>query len=168
MFLVDKYYNDSNFITCHQDIINKIIYSFNSHNKIYENLDDVMKLPKEKFNILIEDLVNGTWQYSNFQHLIVYGPLGSGKEYLVNKLLEKIFGKSNTELKEIEYVVSGYSNIKTKIMIKQSKHHIIIEPNSNGFDKYLIQEIIQDYAKSELLNILKKRRLFKIVVINKN
>jgi len=52
-------------------------------------------------------------------------------------------------------------------MIKQSKHHIIIEPNSNGFDKYLIQEIIQDYAKSELLNILKHRKLFKVVVINK-
>jgi len=52
-------------------------------------------------------------------------------------------------------------------MIKQSKHHIIIEPNSNGFDKYLIQEIIQDYAKSELLNILKNRKLFKVVIINK-
>jgi replication factor C subunit 3/5 len=71
------------------------------------------------------------------------------------------------ELKEVEYTVSGYSNTKTKIMIKQSKHHIIIEPNSNGFDKYLIQEIIQDYAKSELLNILKHRKLFKVVVINK-
>ena len=52
-------------------------------------------------------------------------------------------------------------------MIKQSKHHIIIEPNSNGFDKYLIQEIIQDYAKTELLNIMRYKKLFKIVVINK-
>ena len=26
----------------------------------------------------------------------------------------------------------GYSNLKIKIMIKQSKNHIIIEPNSNG------------------------------------
>jgi len=52
-------------------------------------------------------------------------------------------------------------------MIKQSKHHIIIEPNSNGFDKYLIQEIIQDYARSELLNIIKNRKLFKVVIINK-
>ena len=52
-------------------------------------------------------------------------------------------------------------------MIKQSKNHIIIEPNSNGFDKYLIQEIIQEYAKSELLNIIKQRKLFKVVIINK-
>ncbi len=167
MFLVDKYYNDSNYITCHQTIIDKIIESFDAHNQIYSNVNSVIKLPQHDFHKVINDLEYGTWRYSNFQHLIVYGPSGCGKEYLVNKLLEKIYGKSGTELKEVEYTVPGYSNTKTKIMIKQSKHHIIIEPNSNGFDKYLIQEIIQDYAKSEPLNILKHRKLFKVVVINK-
>ena len=167
MFLVDKYYNDSNYITCHQTIIDKIIDSFDAHNQIYANIESVIQLPNQDFSKIINDLEYGTWRYSNFQHLIVYGPSGCGKEYLVNKLLEKIYGKNSVELKEVEYTVSGYSNTKTKIMIKQSKHHIIIEPNSNGFDKYLIQEIIQDYAKSELLNILKHRKLFKVVVINK-
>jgi replication factor C subunit 3/5 len=167
MFLVDKYYNDSNYITCHQAIINKIIDSFDAHNQIYSNIDSIIKLPNIEFNKIINDLEYGIWRYSNFQHLIVYGPSGCGKEYLVNKLLEKIYGKFSVELKEVEYTVNGYSNTKTKIMIKQSKHHIIIEPNSNGFDKYLIQEIIQDYAKSELLNILKHRKLFKVVIINK-
>jgi len=167
MFLVDKYYNDSNYITCHQTIIDKIIDSFDAHNQIYSNIDSIIKLPTDEFAKVIYDLEYGTWRYANFQHLIVYGPSGCGKEYLVNKLLEKIYGKNSVELKEVEYTVSGYSNTKTKIMIKQSKHHIIIEPNSNGFDKYLIQEIIQDYAKSELLNILKHRKLFKVVVINK-
>ncbi len=167
MFLVDKYYNDSNYITCHQTIIDKIIDSFDAHNQIYSNIDSIIKLPTDDFGKIIYDLEYGTWRYANFQHLIVYGPSGCGKEYLVNKLLEKIYGKNSVELKEVEYTVSGYSNTKTKIMIKQSKHHIIIEPNSNGFDKYLIQEIIQDYAKSELLNILKHRKLFKVVVINK-
>jgi replication factor C subunit 3/5 len=66
-----------------------------------------------------------------------------------------------------EYIISGYSNVKTKVLIKQSKHHIIIEPNSNGFDKYLIQEIIHEYAKSEVLNILKKTKNYKIVIINR-
>ena len=167
MFLVDKYYNDSNYITYHQTIINKILDSFDAHTQIYSNIDAIIKLPNKEFTKVINDLEYGTWRYSNFQHLIVYGPNGCGKEYLVNKLLEKIYGKSSVELKEVEYTVSGYSNTKTKIMIKQSKHHIIIEPNSNGFDKYLIQEIIQDYAKSELLNILKHRKLFKVVIINK-
>ena len=167
MFLVDKYYNDSNYITCHQSIIDMIIDSFDAHTNIYSNMNDLLKLPFNEFCKVFGKLESETWQYSNFQHLIVYGPSGCGKEYLVNKLLEKIYGTASVELKEVEYTVSGYSNTKTKIMIKQSKHHIIIEPNSNGFDKYLIQEIIQDYAKSELLNILKHRKLFKVVVINK-
>ena len=167
MFLVDKYYNDSNYITYHQTIIDKIIDSFDTHNMIYANMENIIKLPFDEFKKVIYDLEYETWRYANFQHLIVYGPCGCGKEYLVNKLLEKIYGKASVELKEVEYTVSGYSNTKTKIMIKQSKHHIIIEPNSNGFDKYLIQEIIQDYAKSELLTIFKHRKLFKIVVINK-
>jgi replication factor C subunit 3/5 len=167
MFLVDKYHNDSNYITCHQPIIDKIIDSFDTHQYIYNNVDKIIDLPDDMFHKIIDDLECGTWRYSNFQHLIVYGQTGCGKEYLINKLLEQIYSKAGIELKEYEYTVSGYSNTKTKIMIKQSKHHIIIEPNSNGFDKYLIQEIIQDYAKSELLNILKHRKLFKVVVINK-
>lgn len=167
MFLVDKYYNDSNYIICHKSIINTLINSFDSHNYIYNNINMLSELSDQDFSKVIEDLNYGTWRYSNFQHLIIYGSSGCGKEYLVNKLLENMFGKLGIELKEIEYTVSGYSNTKTKIMIKQSKHHIIIEPNSNGFDKYLIQEIIQEYAKSELLNIFKQNKLFKVVVINK-
>lgn len=167
MFLVDKYYNDSNYITCHKTIINKIINSFDSHNQIYANIDSIIKLPNDELKKVIDDLEYGVYKYSNFQHLIVYGHNGCSKEYLINNLLEKIYGKAGIELKEVEYIISGYSNTKTKIIIKQSKNHIIIEPNSNGFDKYLIQEIIQDYAKSQLLNIFKNNKLFKIVIINK-
>ena len=167
MFLVDKYYQDTNYITYHQSIIDKIIDSFDAHNYIYNNIDSIIKLPKNELIKIINDLEYSVWRYSNFQHLIVYGPTESCKEYLVNKLLKQIYGDKNIELKDVEYIVSGYSNTKTKIIIKQSKYHIIIEPNSNGFDKYLIQEIIQNYAKSELLNIIKYRKLFKIVIINK-
>lgn len=166
MFLVDKYYNDSNYTTCHQPIIDNILNSFDSHDQIYANINSIIKLPNKEFKQVITDLECGTWRYSNFQHLIIYGQNGRDNEFIINKLLKKIYGKSSVELKEVEYTVNGYSNIKTKIMIKQSKHHIVIEPNSNGFDKYLIQEIIQDYAKSELLNILKHKKLFKVIIIN--
>ena len=54
-----------------------------------------------------------------------------------------------------------------KVNIKQSKFHIIIEPNSNGFDKYLIQEVIQEYVKQDFLNVHKIKKLYKIVVIDK-
>jgi len=167
MFLVDKYYKDSNQYIWHHSIIEKILESFDTHNEIYSNIDKVVLKPKDEMSEIIENLERGVWRYANFQHLVVYGKSGSGKEFLVNKLLEKIYGKNNTELNEIEYTINGYGNSKTKVKIKQSKFHIVIEPNSNGFDKYLIQEIIQNYAKTEILNILKYKRLFKVVIINK-
>jgi len=167
MFLVDKYYKDSNQYIWHHSIIEKILDSFDTHNEIYSKIDKIIKEPENKFAEIISNLERGIWRYANFQHLVVYGKGGSGKEFLVNKLLEKIYGKANTYLNEIEYTINGYGNSKTKVKIKQSKFHIVIEPNSNGFDKYLIQEIIQNYAKTEILNILKYKRLFKIVIINK-
>ena len=167
MFLIDKYNYLSSEATSQQPIINKILDSFNSHNIIYNNINEIIKKSKEEFHKIVEDLERGICKYSNFQHLIVYGSVNSNKENLVNLLLENIYGKNNIELKDIEYTINGYGNTKTKVNIKQSKYHIVIEPNSNGFDKYLIQEIIQDYAKTELLNILKYKKLFKVVVINK-
>ena len=166
MFLVDKYSNDSNYI-CHQSILDKIINSFDTHKEIFDNLDKILKKPKKQIHGVINELENGSWQYSNFQHLIVHGPDGCGKEFIVTKLLEKIYGKNAVKLDDVEYTINGYSNTKTKVMIKQSKYHIVIEPNNNGFDKYLIQEIIQNYAKTEILTILKYKKLFKVVIIDK-
>ena len=143
MFLVDKYYNNSNLVTCHEDILQKLLDTFDAHSQIYENIEDVVKKPFDEFKEVIKDLESGVWRYANFQHLIVYGRSGCGKEYLVNKLLSKIYGKKVVKTEKVEYTISGYGNSKTKVKIKQSKYHIVIEPNSNGFDKYLIQEIIQ-------------------------
>ena len=165
--LVDKYFNDSNQYVWHHSIIEKILDSFDTHTEIYDQIDSVMKKPDDEFEKIISNLERGIWKYANFQHLVVYGRPGSGKDFLINKLLEKIYGKKNIELNDVEYLINGYGNSKTKVNIKQSKFHIVIEPNSNGFDKYLIQEIIQNYAKTEILNILKYKRLFKIVIINK-
>ena len=167
MFLIDKYNYLLSDITVEQPFITKILDSFNNHNIIYNNLDEIIKKPKTEFVKIVDDLERCVWKYSNFQHLVVYGSLNSNKESLVNLILENIYGKNNIELKDLEYTINGYGNTKTKVNIKQSKYHIVIEPNSNGFDKYLIQEIIQDYAKTELLNILKYKKLFKVVVINK-
>ena len=156
MFLVDKYkyiYNDILYDR-HNNLL-KIMFN----NNILENISKIRNLP----NIELKKIFNN----NNFQHLIIYGPSGSNKEYIINKLLEQIYGKNEIELKDIEYTISGYSNININITIKQSKNHIIIEPNSNGFDKYLIQEIIKNYAKSEILNIINKNKMFKIIIINK-
>jgi len=167
MFFIDKYANLTSEITTQEKVLTKILNSFNNHNMIYNNLDTILKKPKNEFIEIINDLDRCVLKYSNFQHLIIYGSLNSNKENLVNIILENIYGKNNIELKDVEYTINGYGNTKTKVNIKQSKYHIVIEPNSNGFDKYLIQEIIQNYAKTELLNILKYKKLFKVVVINK-
>lgn len=165
MFLVDKYQKDSNYITCHQDIIDKLLDTFDSHQKIHKMIRNIKNISDKDFKSMINELETKNWRYSNLQHLVLYGPKGCGKEYVVDNLLKKIYG--NIETKEIEYTISGYSNSKEKVMINQSKYHIIIEPNNNGFDKYLIQEIIQEYAKTENLTIFKYKKQFKIVIINK-
>ena len=166
MFLVDKYNNELDYIS-NNNILNKIINSFDIYNDFYNDPEYISKMSNTEFTDIINKLDYDISRYSNFQHLIIYGPPGSGKDYFINNILQKFFGKSNIELKDIEYTLMGYSNLKIKIMIKQSKNHIVIEPNSNGFDKYLIQEIIQDYSKSNMLNIIKQSKNFKIIIINK-
>jgi replication factor C subunit 3/5 len=165
MFLIDKYYNSINSITGHR-ILNRLLESFDTHSDIYNNFHNIRNNNKKVIESL-EHINNKSFQYCNFQHLIFYGPEGCGKEYITNKLIKKIFGETGSKLQEIEYTINGYSNTKTKVLIKQSNHHIVIEPNNNGFDKYLIQDIIQDYARSQMLNICKNMKLFKIVVIDK-
>lgn len=167
MFLVDKYYNDTNTIASHHKILDRLLESFNTHSHIYKNIDTIIKKPQNELLDIIDNMEYGSWKYANFPHLLLYGPDGCGKEYIVKNLLERIFGEKVSELHEVEYTITGYSNTKTKVLIKQSNHHIIIEPNNNGFDKYLIQEIIEDYAKIEILSILKYKKLFKVVIIDK-
>ena len=82
--------------------------------------------------------------------MIVYGPTGCGKNILLKDIGKNLWNQGCT-IKRCVFTISGYDNIETKVTIKQSKYHIVIEPNSNGFDRYLIQEIIQDYAKTQLL-----------------
>ena len=167
MFLVDKYYNDTNMIASHNLLLDRLLESFNIHSHIYKNINTIIKKPKNELLDIIENMEYGVWKYANFPHLLLYGPDGCGKEFIVKNLLERIFGSKAIEVHEVEYTITGYSNTKTKVFIKQSNHHIIIEPNNNGFDKYLIQEIIEDYAKIEILNILKYKKLFKVVIIDK-
>ena len=110
MFLVDKYFKNTDYYDWHQSIIEKILESFNNHTKIYSNMSNIIDKPINEFTNIINNLNCGILRFSNFQHLVVYGKPGSGKEFLVNKLLEKIYNKENTELNEIEYI-EGYKTV---------------------------------------------------------
>ena len=159
MFLLDRYSNLINNTEFNEEILNSI-YDKASENNIklekLEKLDNIL----DKIKVVKEDKFN-------ISHMIFYGKKGNSKEIIVKKLLEKIYGKRDTTLKLVEYEICGYGNVKTKVNIKQSKYHIVIEPNNNGFDKYLIQEVVKRYSNTRILNITKKSKPFKFVIINK-
>ncbi len=99
-------------------------------------------------------------------HIIFYGNPGSGKKTMINLFLEMIFDKSVYRLDDSKYTVISSGNIENEVIVKQSDHHIIIEPNNNNFDRYLIQDIVKEYARRYPLCIFEKSRNFKMVQIN--
>jgi replication factor C subunit 3/5 len=99
-------------------------------------------------------------------HVIFYGNPGTGKKTMINLFLEMIFDKSIYKLDDSKYTVISSGNIENEVIVKQSDHHIIIEPNNNNFDRYLIQDIVKEYARKYPLCIFEKNRNFKMVQIN--
>lgn len=99
-------------------------------------------------------------------HIIFYGPSGSGKKTLINMFLEMIYDKEINKLSDTIYNITGSGNAVTEISIKQSNYHIVIEPNNNNFDRYLIQNVVKEYAKRIPLGVFQKKRIFKTVLIN--
>lgn len=164
MFLIDKYSGDDIYIS-QKDTMKKLLDTFDSHKIFYNDPDRIINYNNDELEQVMTELETENERYTNLQHLAIYGHKGCGKRFIVDSLLRKIYGDIKT--RETQYIINGYGNTKEKVMIKQSKNHIIIEPNNNGFDKYLIQEIIQEYAKTINIKILKKRKMFKVVVIDK-
>lgn len=104
--------------------------------------------------------------YENLPHIIISGPSECGKETLSRFFLELIFDASVNNLTKRIYNIHGASSKKEAIEILQSDHHIVIEPTNTNHDKYILQEIIKDYAKHKSFNVFKTNRKFKIIVIN--
>lgn len=99
-------------------------------------------------------------------HIIFYGNPGTGKKTMINLFLEMIFDKSIYKMDDSKYTVISSGNIENEVFVKQSDHHIIIEPNNNNFDRYLIQDIVKEYARRYPLYVYEKSRNFKMVQIN--
>lgn len=147
MFLIDKYQLRSlDDIEFHEKIYKKIL-----------NLD------------ILKDSVSETEEtdiFNNMPHLLLYGPNGSGKKSIINMLLKRIYNNTIFKTQTVNYSISGYGNNNINIDIEQSNYHIIIEPTNSGFDKYLIQEIVKEYAKKKVLNFSSELKQYKIVLIN--
>lgn len=99
-------------------------------------------------------------------HIIFYGNDGVGKRRIIKLFLEMLYGSEVNNLEDNNYVVSGSGNKVRDVIVKQSNYHIMIDPVDNNFDKYLIQDVVKEYAKRIQINLFKSNKIFKSVLIN--
>jgi replication factor C subunit 3/5 len=165
-FLVDKYIPSSI-----DDIIDPV-YEYG--NDLLETKDNQIKINDWKSQApnkcyFHKEILNKLKTISSddcMPHIILYGNPGIGKKTLINLFLEMIFDNTIYNLDDSKYTVISSGNIENEVIVKQSDHHIIIEPNNNNFDRYLIQDIVKEYARRYPLCIFEKSRNFKAVQIN--
>lgn len=170
MFLVDKYnINNIDDIILHKDIYNKLIIGSNFKNK-YHDLDKLKKIIETKsygeineFDQKKNDIYDN---YNSMPNLLIHGPAGCGKHTLIKLLLEDIYNSGINDIFTEKYDIHGYGNTVVEVDIEQSKYHLIIEPNNTALDKYLIQEVVKEYAKKKIINVSYNKFPFRVVLIN--
>ena len=170
-FLVDKYIpknitdifdeETEYLIELNKTINNKKIKKLTNSNSWLNSNPSKCFFHKEIFNKLKK-----ISEDDGMPHIIFYGNPGTGKKTMINLFLEMIFDKSIYKMDDSKYTVISSGNIENEVFVKQSDHHIIIEPNNNNFDRYLIQDIVKEYARRYPLCIFEKSRNFKMVQIN--
>jgi replication factor C subunit 3/5 len=144
MFFIDKY-----------TITSKYRINFSHHREIYKKL----------FGDLLPAANPEKQNFAYLPNLLVHGGTGCGKKTLINIILKELYGENALKTRKEEYSISGYGNTNVDVEIEQSDFHLVIEPNNSGFDKYLIQEIVTEYAKRQS-QFVSSKAPFKIVVIN--
>lgn len=122
---------------------------------------------KSEFHADIIDMLEIMSKDDAIPHLVLYGPDGSGKRTIINIFLEMLFGKNVQYTKNISYEIVSSGGKKTIEKVKQSNYHIEINPKGTNYDRYLIHDIVKEYARSKSLNtIFEKNKQFKLVLIN--
>ena len=170
MFIIDKYNIDNiDDIIINKDIYNKLVIG-SDYTKRLKNLDEIDNIIKDKnygdidrFHFSKPDVYKN---YQNMPNLLIHGQAGCGKHTLIKLLLKDIFDDSINDTFFETYYIKGYGNTVVDVDIEQSKYHLIIEPNNTGFDKYLIQEIVKEYAKKKIINVSYNEFPFRVVLIN--
>lgn len=119
-----------------------------------------------EFNKEIIELLQKMVYSDSIPHIIMNIPHGSNGEKILNYYLELLYDNNVHKLNETIYKVNGSGSNIIEVAIKQSNYHIVIDPTSNNFDRYLIQDVIKEYAKNIPLTIFRKKRIFKTVVVN--
>jgi replication factor C subunit 3/5 len=130
-----------------------------------DELHDVLKKYNTEISVSNTNNSNSN-KYIHLPNLLIYGPHGCGKKTLIKLLLEDIYNKQINNVKKVKYQITGYGNSSAEVEVEQSNYHIIIEPSNSGLDKYLIHEIVKDYAQQTILNVNNCKTPFRVVLIN--
>ncbi|MEW5320349.1 MAG: hypothetical protein WDW38_011427 [Sanguina aurantia] len=102
-------------------------------------------------------------------HVLFYGPPGAGKKTLVMALLREIYGagveKVKVETKPWEIQLPS-RKLEVEMTCLASNYHVEMNPSDVGLnDRYVVQEIIKEMAKSRPLDVNGSRG-FKVLVLN--
>jgi replication factor C subunit 3/5 len=92
-------------------------------------------------------------QDNSIPHVIFHGAPGAGKKTMVRIFLKMIYGDGISKLYTTAYNIAGSGNKTKKEFIQNSVHHIIINPTSTNFDRYLVHEIVKRYAGSQTIEL---------------
>jgi replication factor C subunit 3/5 len=122
---------------------------------------------KSHFHNEILDMLEIMSKDNSIPHVIFHGPNGSGKKTMTNIFLRMLFGENIKNSKMILYEIESSGGKKTQEKVKQSSYHIEINPTGTNYDRYLIHDIVKQYAKSKSLNTMfENNKQFKLVLIN--
>lgn len=153
MSLVDKYrVRHPCDVAFHHDIYHNLVVSYNC---FFQGILDGSRIAEAKART-----------YQGLPNLLVYGPEGSGRHSVIQYLLRDIYGPAVDETFAETYTVHGYGNSSTLVTLQQSRYHIVIDAHNNALDKYIIQEIVKEYARQMIVNSFVNRYPFRVVVIN--
>ncbi|KAJ7566381.1 hypothetical protein O6H91_02G100000 [Diphasiastrum complanatum] len=102
-------------------------------------------------------------------HLLFYGPSGAGKKTLIMALLREMYGAGAEKVKvenKLWKVEAGSRKIEVELTTISSNYHVELNPSDAGFqDRYVVQEIIKEMAKSKPLSVAGIKS-FKVLVLN--
>ena len=118
------------------------------------------------YDYIVEESFQDKLEMNYFPNMIIYGVNSFGKQYYLNHYLENFYDKENIKTEDVEYEIEGYGNSKTEITLEQSMYHLIFRPNSNGFDKYVLQKIINDFCQSPLVSMIDNKITYRTIVID--
>ncbi|GMM27353.1 replication factor C subunit 5 [Martiniozyma asiatica (nom. inval.)] len=124
---------------------------------------------------------------TNFPHLLIHGPQGSGKKTRVMAILRALYGTSAAEKMKVDVRTvqtmtnSGTAGRKIEFNVISSSVHLEITPSDVGnWDRVVVSEVVKDVGGSEALDFTllrsnkeenndnnnKDKPKFKVVVIN--